>query len=177
MQELRRLSRCVSQIIVLSHSKPFLCKIWEGADRGARSAFKIIRQNPGSTICSWDISQDSITEHDRRHTLLRDYLNNGNSDTRDVASSIRPLLEAFLRVAYPEHFPPGTLLGPFRNSCHNKLGTPQEILNAEDTQELHDLIEYANRFHHEINAARESEEINEGELTYFVTKTLNFCKR
>lgn len=177
VQELRRLSRCVSQVIVLSHSKPFLCSIWEGADRTERTAFKITRQGTGSTICSWDINQDSITEHDRRHTLLRDYLNTGNADTREVASSIRPLLEMFFRVAYPEHFPPETLLGPFRNSCNDKLGSSQEILNVEDTHELQNLIEYANQFHHDTNAVWRTVEINEGQLTDFVTRTLNFCKR
>ena len=75
------------------------------------------------------------------------------------------MLEAFLRVAYPEHFPPGTLLGYFLDKCRQRTSTPQEIVSAQDTQELGDLIEYANKFHHDTNAAWETEAINDGELT------------
>ena len=32
IQELRRLGENVGQLIVLSHSKPFLCDLWQGAD-------------------------------------------------------------------------------------------------------------------------------------------------
>jgi len=32
MQEIRRLTQRVSQVVVLSHAKPFLCAVWDGAD-------------------------------------------------------------------------------------------------------------------------------------------------
>ena len=86
------------------------------------------------------------------------------------------MLEAFLRVAFPEHFSPGTLLGYFLDKCRQRTGTPQEILDTQDIQELGDLIEYANRFHHDTNAAWETETINDGELTGFVQRALNFAK-
>ncbi|WP_457155942.1 AAA family ATPase, partial [Mesorhizobium sp. P5_C1] len=44
-QELRRLYSRVAQVVVLSHSKPFLCSLWEGADTNTRSAFRIGRAN------------------------------------------------------------------------------------------------------------------------------------
>ena len=84
-----------------------------------------------------------------------------------MAKAIRPVLEAFLRVAFPEYFPPGRLLGYFLDKCRQRIGTPREILNTQDTHELGDLIEYANRFHHDTNAAWETETINDGELTGF----------
>lgn len=177
VQELRRLALRTSQVIVLSHSKNFLCRIWEGADRMLRSALQVTRDGAGSAIISWDVDQDSVTEHDRRHTLLRQYLDTGAASSRDVARSIRPLLEAFLRVACPEHFPPGTLLGPFRGLCDQRIGTPQEILNVQSIQELRDLTEYANRFHHDTNPAWETESINDGELKGFVTRALRFARR
>jgi hypothetical protein len=46
------------------------------------------------------------------------------------------MIESFLRVAYPEYFPPGTLLGPFRNLCEQRIGTSAEILAEADTREL-----------------------------------------
>jgi len=177
VQEIRRLAERVAQVIVLSHNKPFLCRIWEGTSATMRAALQVARDGVGSTIRIWDVNQDCITEHDRRHLLLRDYVSNGTPNNREVAKAIRPVLEAFLRVAFPEHFSPGTLLGYFLDKCRQRTGTPQEILDTQDIQELGDLIEYANRFHHDTNAAWETETINDGELTGFVQRALNFAKR
>jgi hypothetical protein len=153
------------------------CKLDVATDRTQRAAIEVARDGAGSTIRPWDVDQDSISEHDRRHSLLREYLVNGGPNRRDVASSIRPLLEAFLRVAYPERFPPGTLLGQFRDLCEQRRGTPQQILSAVDIQELRDLIEYANRFHHDTNPAWETEVINDGELRGYVDRALRFARR
>lgn len=177
VQELRRLSTCVSQVVVLSHSKPFLCRIWEGANPATRVALHVIRDGNGSTIEAWNVDYDSITEHDRRNAALRDYLVKGTGDEREIARSLRPHVEAFFRVACPEHFPPGTLLGPFRGICNQRVNTPQQILNAQDVQELQDIVEYANRFHHDTNSAWETEAINALEVTGFVTRVLTFVKR
>jgi wobble nucleotide-excising tRNase len=177
VQEIRRLATSVSQVVVLYHSKPFLCRIWEGADPTMRVALHVIRDGNGSTIEPWNVDDDSITEHDRRHAVLRDYLVNGGQNEREIARSIRPLLEAFFRVACPEHFPPGTLLGPFRGLCEQRVGTVNQILNAQDIEELRNIVEYANRFHHDTNPAWETEVINSTQLTGFVTRALTFAMR
>jgi wobble nucleotide-excising tRNase len=176
VQEIRRLAQRAAQVIVLSHSKHFLCRIWEGTDTTLRVALQVTRDGSGSTIGNWDVQRDSITEHDKRHALFRQYMNGGVADNREVAREIRPMLEAFLRVACPEYFPPGTLLGPFRGLCTQRIGTPQAILNAQATQELSDLIEYANRFHHDTNPAYEMEAINDGELRGFVNRAMMFAR-
>ncbi|WP_417851099.1 AAA family ATPase [Thalassoglobus sp.] len=177
VQEVRRLAARASQVVVLSHNKRFLCNIWEGADRNARTAIVVARDGNGSTLQQWNVADDCITEHDRRHRLLRDYHSNGTGDARAVATAIRPLLEAFCRVAYPEQFQPGTLLGPFRGVCEQRVGTADEILNQADIDELRDLIDYANRFHHDTNLAYDTEVINDGELGGFVSRALEFTKR
>ncbi|MEX2648235.1 MAG: AAA family ATPase [Alphaproteobacteria bacterium] len=177
VQEMRRLSERTAQVIVLSHDKPFLCRLWEGTDPDQRVALELARDGAGSTVRAWDVHQDSITEHDRRHALLRQHLDAAMPNSRLVVVAIRPVIEAFLRVAYPEHFPPGTLLGPFRRLCEDCLGSPQEILDQDDIRDLSDLTEYANRFHHDTNPAWETEYINDAQLLGFVRRTLNFVKR
>jgi hypothetical protein len=109
--------------------------------------------------------------------MLRAYVASGGPDSRGVAQAIRPVLEAFVRVAYPEHFPPGTLLGPFLQICAARVGTLEQVLDPADVAELRYLVEYANRFHHDTNAGWETEGINDGELTAFVQRTLSFAKR
>ncbi len=177
VQEIRRLASCVAQVIVLSHSKPFLCGLWEGADTTLRSALQVARERAGSTLRAWDVNLDCITEHDKRHTLMREYLVSSGPNNREVACAIRLVLEAFCRVAFPEHFPPGTLLGVFRGLCAQRVGTDQQILDDDDLQELLDLTEYANRFHHDTNKAWKTETINDTELVGFVRRALAFTRR
>ena len=177
VQEIRRLGERTAQLFVLSHDKSFLCNVWEGIDPDLRAALEVVRDGAGSTIRIWDVNRDCITEHDRRHALLREYLGAAPPNNREVAQSIRPVLESFFRVAYPEYFPPGTLLGPFRGICQQRVGTAREILDQADITELRDLTEYANRFHHDTNPAWQTVGINDGELFAFVSRTLAFAKR
>jgi wobble nucleotide-excising tRNase len=177
IQQIRRLQGLCSQVILLSHSKNFLGEVWEGTDQSLRTALQLTRDGNGSTISAWNVDLDRVTEHDKRHELLRGYSATGTGNEREIAASIRPLLEAFIRVAYPEHCPPGTLLGPFRGLCEQRVNTPRQILNADDTAELRDLIDYANRFHHDTNPAWQTANINSAELTGFVNRALAFAKR
>lgn len=179
VHEMRQLHDRVSQMIVLSHSKPFLLGVWAGADRAlSRTAIRIARQGAGSTLVAWDVSQDAITEHDRRHALVSNYIVNGGPDTeRETAQALRPILEAFLRVAYPAHYPPEFLLGPFIGVCRQKVGTAEEILSAADITELEALKDYGNRFHHDSNPAWQTAAINDQELTGFCRRTLAFARR
>jgi hypothetical protein len=152
--------------------------LWEGADAGRRAALEVCRDGAGSSLRVWDVNQDLITEHDRRHATLRQYLVTAGPNNREVARAIRPVLEVFVRVAYPEHFPPGSLLGPFRGLCQQRLGTSEQILNAADIAELADVLEYANQFHHDTNLATfETVGINDAELKGFVSRALTFTRR
>jgi hypothetical protein len=123
------------------------------------------------------VDHDSITEQDRRDAVFRSYQTTGTGNEREVATSLRPHVEAFLRVAYPDTFPPGTFLGPFRGICDQRVNTPQQILSAADIRELRDIVEYGNRFHHDTNPAWQTEVINATALTGFVARVLAFAKR
>lgn len=178
VEEVRGLLRRVRQVIVLSHSKPFLCAIWEGADAQLRSALRINRDGTGSTFSAWDVHQDCITEHDRRHALVSDYIRAANAaNERAVAQALRPILEAYLRVAYPTEFPPGTMLGPFIGIARQWLGGPGQFMAAADIDELDRLRTYANRFHHDSNPAWQTAAINDQELAGFAERTLRFTSR
>jgi wobble nucleotide-excising tRNase len=177
-EEIMALAARVRQVIVLSHSKPFLCSLWEQADRSGSVALRINRAAVGSEITVWDVRSDSVSEHDKRHELVRGYLQVANpAREREVAQSLRPILESFMRVAYPEQFPPGTLLGPFIGICDQRVGGPNEILSRADIVELRQLLNYANRFHHDSNPAWQTAAINDAELSDFSQRTLIFASR
>jgi wobble nucleotide-excising tRNase len=176
--ELRGLVDRVQQVVVLSHSKAFLCQTWDGADPQTRSAMRITRDGNGSTLSAWDVHQDCITEHDKRHALVSTYMQAANpANERAVAEALRPILEAYTRVAYPELFPPGSMLGPFLNVCHQRVGQANEVLGANDVAELGQLLNYANRFHHDSNPAWQTAHINDQELLGFARRTLRFASR
>lgn len=179
VQEICHLTTRVSQVIVLSHFKPFLMKVWEGAPRTlARASLHITRAANASQIVAWDVSADTITEHDRRYARMLTYLQAADpAMERQVAADLRPMLEAFIRVAYPHEFPPGTLLGPFHNICQQRLNTPQPLLNEPDTRELRAILDYANLFHHDTNPTWQTEIINDQQLTNFAQRTLSFIRR
>lgn len=177
-QEIRALQGRVAQVIVLSHSKSFLCALWEAGDKNIRTACRIQRAQSGSDLVEWNVRDDCITEHDKRHELVTRYLQVADpSEERKVAEALRPILETFIRVAYPQHFPPGTLLGPFIETCRQRHGTGDEILSETDTDELRALLDYANRFHHDTNPAYETANINDAELMDFARRTLLFASR
>ena len=177
-EEIMVMAAKVQQVIVLSHSKPFLCNLWEQAERNSSTALRINRAAVGSEIAVWDVRNDSISEHDKRHELVRAYLQVADPDKeRHVAQALRPILEAFMRVAYPEYFPPGTLLGQFLGQCDQRAGGINEILPEGDIAELRALLAYANQFHHDTNPAWQTAVINDAELLDFAQRTLLFASR
>ena len=164
------------QVIVLSHDKPFLCRIWERANRKEYCALQIAANGGESTIRSWEVSEDAITEHDKRHILLQDFAGTQAGDPRRVATAIRPHLEGYFRVACPAHFPPRKLLGAFIEKCRQRLGSNDEIMAKKRITELKNLVDYANLFHHDTNSSLETQMINATELLGFVERTLDFVR-
>ncbi|AWN44566.1 AAA family ATPase [Methylobacterium durans] len=183
ISEMRKLLNRVSQMIVLSHSKTFLCPLWKDAAPSQRSELRLDRVRDGqnrdsTTITSWNVHDDCVSENDRRHEIVMSYIQNADpSIERSVAESLRPMLEAYLRVGYPDLFQPGAMIGPFINICKQRLGTPNEVLNRNDIVELDDLREYANTFHHDSNTANLTVLINGAELSNFCQRVIQFIRR
>ncbi len=172
VQEVRALAQHVGQVIVLSHSKPFLARIWQHADQKSTVAIEVTRDSVGSKIVLWNVNDDSVTAQDRRHERLREYKAASSGNPRDVAQSIRPVLECYLRVTCPADFQPGTLLGPFRQLAKARAAAGKPVLNGVKLTELEQLTEYANRFHHDTNPAWDTASINDTELLGFVGRAL-----
>lgn len=183
VQQIRKLRDRVKQLILLSHSKPLLCETWDNAKKRDRArkedtvaALRICDAGPDASILTaWDVTDASKTEYDRKHALLRSYVSESNGEPRDVAVSLRPLLEGFLRVACVESFPPGTLIGDFIHRA--KQVTPRPLSDSA-LETLDDLRDYANRFHHDSSAdyVQNLGDLTETELKGFATKVLAFTR-
>jgi len=177
IQKIRNLVSSSKQVIVLCHLKAFLCDIWEHLDKYNTTALRLSRGlNNTSDIVTWDVSSDAFTEYDKRHKILRDYDEEDTGDKRYVAQCLRLVMEKYLRITFPAHCTPGTLLGNFQNQIENLLENGQRIMSDVDLRELRDITEYANKFYHDTNPAWQTEEINDSELVGFVKRVLNFVK-
>jgi wobble nucleotide-excising tRNase len=178
LNEIHELVGKVKQVIVLSHAKSFLCDLWTGADKANRSAVQIIRGGQSSVIETWNVHQDCINNNDKNHALIEGYISAGDpAIARPVAVALRNVLEAYIRVAYSSHFPPGSLLGDFYNRCVQAQTAGQPILNAADMGKLRQLSNYANRFHHDTNPAYATELINDQELLDICQKVMQFVRK
>lgn len=177
--KIKALFGLTAQIVVLCHSKAFLCQFWEDVPiRPHISSLKIERTNPGSKLERWDIEAERLTEHDRRQELMQAFLDAATTvDKRKVAESIRPHLEAFGRVAFPEVAKPGKLLGPIVNDLRQRVGQPNAILDLAHCDELEELKDYGNKFHHDGSAAWTPPAVIDQELEGFVKRTLKFIRR
>lgn len=177
-QEIRELSSRVAQVIVLSHSRRILCMVWQRSDQQNCSALSVVPDSGGSTIEPWNVREESITEYDRLHVLLRRYEAGTEREFREVAKGLRYVLEGYLRVVCTEYFPPGTLIGQLITRARDLAGGENPILTDSAIRELTAIVEYANKFHHETNHSWDVEinNINEQELKGFVRKVLAFTK-
>jgi wobble nucleotide-excising tRNase len=177
-QEIDRLARDVAATVVLSHSKPFLLGVWDQCRQMPKAAIELRRDAGGSTIVAWDVNGDMINEHDRRFSRTVAYVAQADpAIERPVAEGLRPMLEAYCRVAYSGDFPPGSLLGPFLATCAQRMGQADQILSYPQATELRALLDFGNRYHHDTNAAWATELINDAELEDFARRTLAFIRR
>lgn len=178
-QQIRGLCGLAHQVIVLSHTRGLLCEIWAHADERNTECIQIVDTGPdSSTIEPWDVSAAAITEYDRKHEVLRNFADNNQGDVREVAMSLRPVLEAYLRTACVEHCPPGRLLGPFVNHARQLETNGMPLMPTQQLDELDLLKQYANRFHHDNTPAWQQNlaNLNQTELQGFARRVLHFTK-
>ena len=177
-QEIRKLDGQCRQLIVLSHSRSLLCQLWEKADKDSTATLEIRDAGvDSSTLVPWDIEAAAVTEFDRLHRLVRDYAESAQGDPQRVAPALRILLESFLRVAFVKHFEPGCQLGHFLQRVRRARANGAPIFVDEDIEELDDLREYANRFHHSTNQWGWLEalaNVNDRELRGYAHRVLRF---
>jgi ATPase subunit of ABC transporter with duplicated ATPase domains len=76
VREVLDLRHTAGQVIIFSHSKPFLFSIWRDTNSNDPRRSLQIKRDSGdtSTFVEWDVSQESVTEHDKRADLVRRYL-------------------------------------------------------------------------------------------------------
>jgi len=174
-QEVRKLAAKTKQTIILSHVKSFLCRLHKHCRPETTVTLELKRDGEcKSSLVPWEACEDQFTEYDHNHKSLREFKAGTETDIRRVAKNLRPVVEGYLRVAYPEHCPPGTLLKQFWQRLQAQAQAGNSIIDADRITELDDIREYANRFHHDTNEAWENEVPGDAELLGYVNRVLEF---
>jgi wobble nucleotide-excising tRNase len=105
-KQIVRIGTIAHQVIVLTHDVHLARKLWDGVWEKDKIALQITRAGPRcSVIAPCDLLEMTRGEYFANYSALADYLETGPRDTahlRDVARSIRPLLEGTLCVSMSE---------------------------------------------------------------------------
>ena len=179
VQEIRGLLGRAEQVIVLSHSRGFLVRIWEQTDKEHTSTMQIRPTGQeASNFEVWNAEAAALTEYDRLHKLLREYSYKSTGDPEKVAPALRVVLEAFLRVAFAEHLPPGKMLKDFFSIAQQRKADGASIISDGALDGLNNLREYANQFHHDTskNWQGNLSNVNEIELKGFSKRVIQFTR-
>lgn len=178
-QEVRKLLAKAKQVVVLSHARPFLCQLWDRADKDTTASLEIRDvAADSSTLQPWDAEAAAVTEYDRLYKTVLEHAESGQGDSQQVATSLRMVLEGYCRVAFIEHFPPGRLLGEFINIARQAEQAGNALLPTERLDELDDLREYANQFHHNTSKTWQSNlaNVNETALKGYAGRVIQFVR-
>lgn len=175
--QLSRLSNQVSQLILLSHDKFFLrdyLKIHKRLFNDDQPVVLKIQyyDKKGSSIKWYDIIEDTKSGWAKDLQIVTDYVNGEKDkcDETEVARSIRPIIEGYLRLKYSalSVFNGATTLGRMINimkkNDKGKFNSIQKYI-----EDLEDINIYASDFHHENPS--------EGVVASSSIELLNYCKR
>lgn len=171
-QQINRLVQSVRQVIVLSHETTFLRTVWEGDGSKEKKPLQLARLGRHTTITEWDIEEATKANYVQMHSILTKYRNDGTGDRRQVAQTIRLLLEAYLRLKLPTEFGEREWLGDFIKKIRDADSFTPAHAAQVILEEVEAVNDFSKRFHHNTNSAADSEPIDDGELESFVVRTL-----
>ena len=175
-QELLDVANNAGQLIVLSHRKEFLGKLWKNVPSGECLPLSMVHSDHGSAIRDWDVGEELNGEQSRRQRLLEKYAKDKTGSPLEIAGKIRPYLEAFLEASCASHYNASMQVGSFLRNCMPKCGTPDEILGEGAIRELQKILEYANPLMHDTSRNPGSGDISGDELRAYVRRTLDITK-
>jgi wobble nucleotide-excising tRNase len=144
----------------------------EAGCKGGGSA-ATVRMGDGTTVGEWDVERETLPEYSKKHKLLWDYVYVGKGSAIEVAQTIRPVLEEYLRLKLPRSFADNEWLGDFIGKIRD--AQPADPLAAAQTilPRIELINEYGKRFHHSSTRAADTAVIDETELLTHVQQTLD----
>lgn len=172
--ELTRLASLAAQTVVLSHDPFFLAGIVNADSGRTAKPLRISRKGQTHTIREWEIAKECMPQAHKDYFVLCRFMDEGLPDDGDlvtVARAIRPYVESYLRLKFPDKFPSGHMLGTFVKAVRDaEPGDSLHFLQPK-VQELEDINAYGRRFPHDNPG-----QTTEAEVQAYISKAFNFVR-
>jgi wobble nucleotide-excising tRNase len=166
------------QVVVLSHEAYFLHGMTDGIQQSDCKALLFDRDGlKGTKIEAADLAKILQSDHFRNHSVLTKYRYDGVGDPKDVIRCIRPYLEHYLRVKFPDDCPCDEWLGDYLGKIDAAV-PPSALCHAtSERAELGQLNQYSKQHHHADGSLNPKVPIQKTELDAMVKRTLELVKR
>ena len=169
-----KLARKAEQIIVFSHDPLFLKIVYDQLPSGNVKTLQLSKIGKSAIITEWDIEEETKIGYFKDHDDLVAFVfdGTGTGDLLSVARKIRPVMEGWLRYRFPKQFTPNEWLGDMTKKIQ-EAGDNQPLSQLTDIfDDLHDIKEYAKKYHHDQINPADNEPIDPTELEGFVKRVL-----
>ena len=162
----------VQQMIVMSHDPRFLCELNDALKRQEEPETLVInRHGTESRIAKWNIDYACMGDVERHASSLEEYATTGEGEVSEVVKHIRPLLEAYLQLAFRQHFDSNAMLGDFIHLCESRLRDGNPLLDHAGIAMLRSLNDFSKKYMH-----HNPPPLTHDELAVRVDETLRFCR-
>lgn len=174
-QEILKVAQIAQQVIILSHDRYFLKSVKEDLDNANSLCIK--RDGENSRIDLWDIELDTMNSYHRDFHKMKNFSEKGVGDTKDVARCVRPVLEYYLRMRFPEEFESTEWLGNFIEKIRNADSKSRLVKFKGSLDELSDINEFSKKYHHsDPNSETNLQNLNDSMLRPWVNRTIEFIR-
>jgi wobble nucleotide-excising tRNase len=168
------LSAKAKQVFILSHDPFFLRACWDAYKGGNTvSCHQFFRLGDATTAGEWDIERETLPEYSKKHKILWDYCHSSAGSPLEVAQTIRPVLEEYLRLKLPRSFADNEWLGQFIDKIRNAPSTDPLAAAQVILSQIEYINEYGKRFHHSSTRAADTAVMDETELCTYAKATLD----
>lgn len=174
IEQIMNVMKRTKQVVVLSHNQHFLQRLEsDSRNYSSPALLKIRRGRDGSIIQPWEIDHDTRISYQKDYEQLTIYLEHGpEGNLLGVVRSIRPLLEYFLRIRFPNDFGAPDGLGDYATAIQDAEPPSRLCAMKGYCDDLIALHEYTKPFMHGANTRAGSEDITDRELQGHVRRAL-----
>jgi wobble nucleotide-excising tRNase len=176
--QLYQIGQKATQLIVLTHNLLFARDFWEKVKNQVQT-IKFYSDRNSTQMIDYNIENETLNGLFKDYQTLDLFLHNGaQSDTemRNIARCIRPILEGYFRIKYYGQFTSNEWLGDFLGKIENVDISSTLHRLKEYYSELNEINDYSKKFHH-TNPNSDSEPIYDAELNNYVTRTFEMIAK
>ena len=173
------------QLIVLAHDLYFIRDLRNDLSEKNDSpssvrVFKLRHTvNDYTDFANVNIDHECESRYMSHHRVLSEFSESTNTalNLREVAKSIRPLLEGYLHRRFPRHISKKLLFGQIVCAIKD-ANPPSPLVFAKGlVEKLNEVNSYAGQFHHDTNPDADNITINHTELLLFVKSALDIVHK